>query len=127
MSVVKKSDNTPSILAKTIFVQGDIKSLGILEIEGKTKGVIKGNIVIIREEGVVDGEIEAESVDIHGTFTGDIKANNVNFFKKAKIIGNVEYKSLTVEDGASIEGQFKQISGAVSATNVNSETLKVVR
>ncbi len=55
-------------------------------------------------------------------FSGDIKANNINIFKNAEINGNIEYDSLSVEDGASIDGQFKKISekSALKAANENS-------
>lgn len=115
MTVINKSE-TPSILSKTFKIQGDIKSSGILEIEGNAKGTIKGNSVIIREDGLVEGKIDSESVCIHGSFNGDIKADNINIFKKAKIVGNIEYKSLSVEDGAYIDGQFKRIVSASTST-----------
>ena len=58
----------------------------------------------------MEGNINCESINIHGSFSGDIKANNINIFKNAEINGNIEYDSLSVEDGASIDGQFKKIS-----------------
>ena len=115
-TMTEKSE-TPSILSKNFQIQGDIKSSGILEIEGKAKGTIKGNLVVIREDGQVEGKIDADILNIHGAFNGDIKANKINIFKKARIIGNIEYKSLSVEDGAYIDGQFKRIS-----TNINEKT-----
>ena len=100
---------TPSIIAKDVQIEGDIISGGIVEIEGKIKGQIAGNSVIIREDGVVFGDIKANTAHIRGIFNGNVKAENVNIFKKGKINGNIEYKCLSVEDGASIEGQFKKI------------------
>lgn len=115
MTIINKSD-TPSILSKNFHMKGDIKSSGVLEIEGQSKGTIKGNLVIIREDGLVEGKINSESVSIHGSFNGDIKAKNINIFKKAKIIGNIEYESLSVEDGAYIDGQFKRMASATTAS-----------
>jgi cytoskeletal protein CcmA (bactofilin family) len=98
----------PSILSKDFELTGEINSSGVLEIEGKVKGIIRGNSVVIREEGWVDGRIEVDSINIRGKFSGEIKARNINIFKKAQITGKIEYISLSVEDGACIEGQFKQ-------------------
>lgn len=100
----------PSILSKDIEIEGEINSGGVLEIQGKVKGVIRGNSVVIREDGVVEGRLEVDSVSIRGKFSGDMKARSISIFKKAKIVGNIEYISLSVEDGAYIEGQFKQLS-----------------
>jgi len=107
----------PSILARDIAFEGEINSSGILEIEGKVKGVIKGCSVVIREEGSVEGSLEVDSVNIRGKFSGDMKARSISIFKKAKIIGNIEYSSLSVEDGAYIEGQFKQLSDKRTKNN----------
>lgn len=115
-----KSDN-PSILSKNFQAQGDIRSSGILEIEGKIKGTIKGIEVIIRESGVVDGLIEAESLTIQGFFNGDIKANSINIFQKAKVTGNIEYNSISVEDGACVDGQFKKLDSASTSNKVANE------
>lgn len=121
-TIITKSD-IPSILSKTVHVRGEINSNGILEIEGKTQGLIKGNLVIIREGGYVEGRIEAEHLNIHGNFNGEIKANNISIYKKAKVLGNIEYKSLCVEDGASIDGKFKKFSNVVVEVNENLDSV----
>jgi len=120
-----KSD-TPSILSKNFKIEGEIESRGILEIEGETKGSIKGSNITIRQDGKVEGNINCDSINIHGFFNGDIRANNINIFKNATINGNIEYDSLSVEDGASIDGQFKKISekSAINAANENSNIKK---
>ena len=101
--------STPTIIARDLKIEGEIISAGLIEIEGIIKGTIKGNSVILREEGYVEGTIIAESLSIRGKFDGTIRAQNISITSKAKVIGNIEYGSLSVEDGASIDGQFKMI------------------
>lgn len=101
--------STPTIIARDLKIEGEIISAGLIEIEGVVKGTIKGNSVILREEGYVEGTIIAESLSIRGKFDGTIRAKNISITSKAKVIGNIEYGSLSVEDGASIDGQFKMI------------------
>jgi cytoskeletal protein CcmA (bactofilin family) len=101
--------STPTIIARDLSIEGEITSTGLVEIEGKIKGTIRGNSVILREEGFVEGTIIAESLSIRGTFQGDIKAKSIGISSKAKITGNIEYGMLSVEDGACIDGQFKKI------------------
>jgi len=108
-NVTSSLKNMPSILSKDICVEGQINSPSIIEIEGKVYGSIIGNSVVIREDGFVEGKIEAESLTVRGRFEGELKVGFMSVFKKAKIIGNIEYKSLSVEDGACIDGQFKKI------------------
>ena len=98
----------PSIIASNLSIEGTINSTGTIEIEGYIKGNIIGNSISIRETGKVEGEISANQVNIRGKFTGNIKAKNLNIFSKAKVFGEIAYQNLTVEDGASIDGQFKK-------------------
>ena len=100
----------PSVLSKNFNVEGDIKCAGILEIEGKIKGTVNGQCVIIRENGSIEGKVNVESITIRGNFTGDMVAKSISITKKAKVIGNIEYNSLSVEDGACVDGQFKRVN-----------------
>jgi len=102
--------STPTIISKDLKVEGDIVSAGLIEIEGIINGNINGNLVVIRESGFVNGSIMAKSLNIKGGVEGKVKAGQINIASKAKFVGTIEYNILSVEDGASIEGNFKQIS-----------------
>lgn len=101
--------STPTIIARDLTVEGDLVSSGLIEIEGSIKGKINGNAVILREEGCVEGTIIAESVSLRGKFDGVMKAKSITIAGKAKVLGNIEYELLSVEDGASVDGQFKKL------------------
>lgn len=101
--------STPTILARDLTIDGELNSVGLIEIEGKVKGTVSGHSIILREGGFVEGRISAESVSIRGSFNGDINAKTINISSKAKVVGNIEYELLSVEDGACIDGQFKKI------------------
>lgn len=100
----------PSILASNIYVEGKIESSGTIEIEGKVNGSIKAKSVIIRSKGFCEGDIFADSIDIHGHFSGNLDITNIKVSKKAVVKGKFLYDSLIVEDGSSIEGEFKKKS-----------------
>lgn len=101
--------STPTIFAKDLKIEGQILSSGLIEIEGKVNGNIKGNSVILLEAGYIEGEVRAESFSIHGKFNGNIKAKNVFISGKANVTGVIEYSLLSIEDGASVEAKFKKI------------------
>lgn len=100
---------TPTIFSRDLHIDGDITSAGLVEIEGSVTGTIKGNCVIIRENGVVEGDLITESLNIKGNFKGNIKAKTISISSKAIVNGAIEYQTLCVEDGASIDGQFKKV------------------
>lgn len=98
----------PTVLARDLKIEGEISSPGIIEIEGSVKGDIKAGTLVIRENGKVEGEVNADSVIVKGTFHGNMKINkHAEFSSSSKIVGVIDYHSLTVEDGACIDGQFK--------------------
>ena len=101
--------STPTILARDLKIDGTIESPTLIEIEGFVKGKIISNSLIIREEGVVEGEIIADSLSLRGKFSGKINAKNITISSKADIVGEIEYQTLIVEDGAAIDGRFKKI------------------
>jgi cytoskeletal protein CcmA (bactofilin family) len=108
-SISANFKSTPTIISRDLRIEGEIISLGLIEIEGNIKGTIKGNSVILLEDGVVEGVIIAEVVSIRGKFEGTIRAKNLNIAAKARITGTIEYDLLSVEDGACIDGQFKRL------------------
>lgn len=107
-AITSSLKSTPTIIARDLIVEGQVNSAGLIEIEGTIRGTINGNSVVLREEGVIEGLVYAEFLNIRGRFEGSIKAKNISVSSKAKIIGDIEYDSLAVEDGASIDGQFKK-------------------
>lgn len=107
---VNLSKNNTSIIAKDLFIKGDLKSDGLIEIEGRLIGNVDSNIVTLRESSNVDGNIVAKVVNIKGRFNGIIKGERINISGKANIKGTLEYLSLCVEDGACIDGELKRIN-----------------
>lgn len=101
---------TPSLVSKTLYVKGNLVSKGTVEVEGKVEGNINGDIVTLREGGFVTGDIDANVVNIKGRFEGSVIANRLNVAKEARLSGNIRYVSLSVEDGASIDGQLQRIT-----------------
>ena len=52
-------------------------------------------------------------IDLQCIFSGDLDVNSIKVSKKAIVTGKFTYNSLVVEDGASIEGEFKKRENAV--------------
>ena len=106
MSFIK--DN-PSIISKDLDIIGNLKSKGSIEIEGHIKGDIEADIVSIREDGKVTGNIKAKVLNIKGYFNGIITCEKINISDTAKIIGEISYVSLSADYGANINCQLKRI------------------
>ncbi len=71
----------------------------------KLGGLVRMNIqsegkVVITQTGVVEGDIRAKEVQIHGSVTGKIRSPGVVIHKNSKVNGDVITMKLTVEEGA---------------------------
>ena len=58
------SKNNTSIISKGLVLKGNLVSDGLLEVEGKINGNVKGNEITIRETGSVSGKIIANVLNI---------------------------------------------------------------
>ena len=58
------------------------------------------------ESSRIEGEIKAESARLSGEIKGTIDVRNLVVLKSAQIEGDVSYDTLTIEQGASVDGRF---------------------
>lgn len=105
-SLAKKT--APSVISADMNVLGSIISDGFIDIDGKVDGNVKCDSVIIRSNGVVKGDVIANSVQIYGHVEGLVKATSVGLYHSAHVIGTIMHESLTIEDGAFVDGKFKR-------------------
>ncbi|MDP3313184.1 polymer-forming cytoskeletal protein [Lutibacter sp.] len=91
-----------NVVGKNTSIVGNVNSEGDFRIDGSVEGNIKtAGKVVIGEYGCVKGEIECDTADIEGKFTGELKALSLLSLKsKAVITGNVYIGKLSVEPGA---------------------------
>ena len=111
-----KASGVPSIISPDLKIIGDLKSGGDIQIDGTVDGDINSRLLTIGEEAVVEGCIVADTVRISGTVKGQIQARIVHLDKVARVTGDVTHETLTMEAGASLEGQVKRMEPARTAT-----------
>lgn len=111
MSLIKNSvkDNNPSLISKSVVIIGDIKNGDDIEIEGSIEGNIFANIVTIRENGKIKGNVKCSVFNIKGNFEGNAFSEKINISDTALINGILEYKFLAVDYGANINCELKRI------------------
>lgn len=97
-----------SVIAANMNVLGNIVSDGILDIDGQVDGNVRGHSVTVRPDGRIRGDLVAQEVFVHGTVDGLIKAENVTLFESAHVRGTIMHESITIEDGAKVDGKLKR-------------------
>ncbi|WP_419904113.1 bactofilin family protein [Kiloniella sp.] len=113
----------PSILSPDLSLTGDLTSTGDLQIDGTVQGDITCRSVTIGEKAVVTGSVNAEEIRVCGMVSGQLNANTLTLASTAKVIGDILHKSIAIEAGAQVEGQFKRISDQADYKSQVLETL----
>ncbi len=117
----------PTIIAADLHLLGNIISEGVLDVDGRIEGNIKCKCVTIRKNGSVKGDILADEVHIFGAVVGLVKAKDVHFFSTCHVEGVIMHESLTIEDGAFVDGQFKRMDRSAAEEEETDEDSDVFR
>ena len=101
-----------SLIGAGTTIEGDITFTGGLRIDGNIKGNVKAlgskpGTLVVSELAKVEGEIDVAHVVINGTVAGPVRASEyVELLPKARVTGNVSYKSIEIHVGAIVMGQM---------------------
>jgi cytoskeletal protein CcmA (bactofilin family) len=110
---VSKS-SVPSIISPDLRINGDMVCSGDIQIDGWVEGDIQSRNVVVGEGATVHGAVQAENVRICGIINGQIRADNVTLEKTARVTGDILHKSLSIEQGAFLEGMCKRIDSSAA-------------
>jgi len=122
--------NPPTIIASDVNLLGNIISEGVMDIDGRLEGNVRCKSVTIRKNGVIKGDVFADAVHVYGRVEGIIKSRDVHLFSSCHVEGVIMHESLTIEDGAFVDGQFKRadkISGEPAILSEEEEENEVFR
>src|SRR3954471_20628749 len=107
--------SVPSIISPDLRINGDMVCSGDIQIDGWVEGDIQSRNVVVGEGATVHGAVQAENVRICGIVNGQIRADNATLEKSARVTGDILHKSLSIEQGAFLEGMCKRIDSTPSA------------
>ncbi len=107
-----KASPIDSLIGAGTTIEGNITFTGGLRIDGHVKGSVsasgnKPGTLVISELAKVEGEIHVAHVVVNGTVAGPVRATEyVELLPKARVTGNVAYKSIEIHVGAIVMGQL---------------------
>lgn len=108
----KPVDTIDTLVGQKAVFKGDLEFNGGLRVDGQIKGNVIANddsnsTVVVSESGEIEGNITVPHVIINGTINGNIKSGGrVELQAKSRINGDVHYKAVEMELGASINGNL---------------------
>ena len=114
----KPQNRIDSLIGAGTRVTGDIHFTGGLRVDGEIHGSViaepgKASTLVLSEQARVNGEIRVTHLVLNGTVAGPIEASEyLELQSKAKVTGDVKYKTLEIQLGAIVEGKLAHISEA---------------
>jgi cytoskeletal protein CcmA (bactofilin family) len=103
-----------TIIGASIKVKGNFVGQGNIVIEGHLEGSIKTEAnLFVGEKAKIIANIEAAEATINGEIRGNLKIQDyLAIGSSAKIFGDVTYSEISIEKGASINGQIVRIANS---------------
>jgi len=101
-----------SLIGERTVVTGDVVFTGGLRIDGQVRGNVTAangepSTLVVSGQARIDGEIRVSHVVVNGVVNGPVVANDyLELQPKARIAGDVTYKTLEMQVGAVIQGRL---------------------
>lgn len=117
--------STFSVLGSDTSIVGDIRASADLHLDGKVEGDIACTSLVQGESSEISGSIEAETARIAGSVRGSVVARELVVLSSARITGDVSYDTLTIEEGAMVDGKLSPRGAAQSTLAPATETAPI--
>jgi len=108
----KTKSTIDSLIGSTTRIEGDLHFKGGLRIDGHIRGNVIADteslsMLVISEQAVIDGEVRAAHIVVNGVINGPVFSTELlELQPKAKISGDVHYKTLEMLSGALVSGKL---------------------
>jgi cytoskeletal protein CcmA (bactofilin family) len=110
-----------TLIGTETSIIGDLSFSGGLRVDGTIRGNVTEqagtpSTIILSEHGRIEGSVTAAKIVLNGAVVGPVKSNQfIELQTKARITGDLHYKSLEMHTGAVIDGKLVHLEE--NATN----------
>ncbi len=97
--------DVPTLISKGCVIEGQIKTVSIIQIDGTIVGdIINAEKIIIGESGLIEGNVKTKEIVIFGVINGNVAADSIEIKGTGKVSGKIRTQNLQVESGAVYNG-----------------------
>ena len=102
-------------VGRNVNVSGKLIFHEPIRIEGRFRGEVRSpELVVVGEEGMIEGKVFAPRLLVMGEVRGDVVGcERMVVGPRAKFYGNIETRNLTVSEGAYVEANIRMTRLAV--------------
>ena len=98
--------STFSVIGADVAIKGNVEASADLHVDGVVEGDLVCTSLVQGESSRIEGSISADGARLAGTIKGSITVRELVILKSARIDGDVHYETLTIEQGANVNGRF---------------------
>lgn len=108
----KPQSQIDSLIGANATIGGDLYFSGGLRVDGQVNGNViatpgKPSTLVLSEHARVNGEVSVTHLVTNGTINGPVSASEyLELQGKAKVTGDIYYKTMQIQLGAIIEGRL---------------------
>jgi len=96
----------PTIISEGSSLDGNLSFDGLVHLDGKFKGNLKADKVVVGKNGVFNGNLVANSVNISGSLKGDVSCQTISIKNGSKIVAKIQYEVIEMQAGTVISGEL---------------------
>jgi len=100
---------TSSVLSTDIVISGNIEAVADLHIDGCVRGDIRCRALTQGAGSDLIGKVTAETARLAGSIEGAVRVGQLSVERGARIKGDIEYETITIENGGLIDGLLARI------------------
>ena len=114
-------ERTRVAVGRNVNVSGKLIFHEPVRIEGRFRGEVHSvELVVVGEEGMIEGKVFAPRLLIMGELRGDVVGcDRMVLGPRARFFGNIETRNLTISEGAHLDGNVHMTRARVEKTAVS--------
>lgn len=139
MKFRRKSDHAidatrlTSLIDRGVEIVGDVVITDGLRVDGRVEGDVRAKpeargLLVLSEHGRIEGAVHVHDAVINGSVSGDVEVENfLDLQPGARIVGNIRYRKLRMECGATVEGRLEPIAAPAAVTTMADNVVSLQR
>lgn len=120
-----------SVIGPDVVITGNIVATADLHVDGTIEGDVSCGALVQGGDSRIAGNVRCDTGRISGNIEGTVAARQLTVERSARISGDVDYESISIETGASIDGRLRHIladsaRSLVATPKLTSDTVHLV-
>lgn len=103
-----------SVLGPDVVITGNVAATADLHVDGRIDGDVECSNLVQGTESRISGSVKADIARIAGSIDGSVAVRQLTVERTARISGDVEYESISIETGASVDGRLKHVAAGAA-------------